>query len=130
MSLSSSHACLQFQSVCDQAVECWWEDDHPGWAIFSLGGQHFETLGQIIAFGRDGGRSGMDNPVVRLPAVESRHLLLWKAHVTSSHYHHILQPTGGQGSNTELWELPCSQILWLGADGAFIKQPGHETDVQ
>ena len=63
------HACLQFQSVCNEAVECWWEDQHPEWTIFSMGGQHFETLGQIIAFGRDGARSGVDNPVVSLPAV-------------------------------------------------------------
>ena len=73
---TKAHACLQFQSVCDEAVECWWEDQHPEWMIFSMGGQHFETLGQIIAFGRDGARSGMDNPVVSFSAAESRHPLL------------------------------------------------------
>ena len=100
MPLSSSHACLQFQSVCDQAVECWWEDQHPEWTIFSLGGQHFETLGQIIAFGRDGARSGMDNPVVSSFAAEStRTIPAVESTCHRSHHHRILQPTRGQGSN-------------------------------
>ena len=38
----------QVARVCDAAVQCWWEDSHPGWMIFTLGNQHFETLDQII----------------------------------------------------------------------------------
>lgn len=34
--------------MCEAAVQCWWEDSHPGWMIFTLGNQHFETLDQII----------------------------------------------------------------------------------
>ena len=39
---------LQVAHVCEAAVACWWEDSHPGWMIFTLGNQHFETLDQII----------------------------------------------------------------------------------
>ncbi len=31
-------------------MRLWWEDYHPGWMIFTLGNQHFETLGQIIQY--------------------------------------------------------------------------------
>ena len=40
--------CVQVARVCEAAVQCWWEDSHPGWMIFTLGNQHFETLDQII----------------------------------------------------------------------------------
>ncbi len=31
-------------------MRLWWEDYHPGWMIFTLGNQHFETLNQIIQY--------------------------------------------------------------------------------
>lgn len=31
-------------------MRLWWEDFHPGWMIFTLGSQHFETLHQIIQY--------------------------------------------------------------------------------
>lgn len=39
---------LQVQGTCEYAIRCWWEDAHPGWMIFTLGNQHFETLDEII----------------------------------------------------------------------------------
>lgn len=41
---------LQVQASCVQAMRLWWEDYHPGWMIFTLGNQHFETLNQIIQY--------------------------------------------------------------------------------
>ena len=41
---------LQVQASCEQAMRLWWEDFHPGWMIFTLGNQHFETLNQIIQY--------------------------------------------------------------------------------
>lgn len=38
------------QASCEQAMKLWWEDFHPGWMIFTLGNQHFETLHQIIQY--------------------------------------------------------------------------------
>ncbi|KAL3135970.1 PSII 6.1 kDa protein [Trebouxia sp. C0010 RCD-2024] len=40
----------QVQASCEQAMRLWWEDFHPGWMIFTLGSQHFETLHQIIQY--------------------------------------------------------------------------------
>ena len=40
----------QVQASCEQAMRLWWEDYHPGWMIFTLGNQHFETLNQIIQY--------------------------------------------------------------------------------
>ncbi len=34
--------------MCEAAVQCWWEDTHPGWMIFTLGNQHFQSLDEII----------------------------------------------------------------------------------
>ena len=31
-------------------MRLWWENSHPGWMIFTLGNQHFETLNQIIQY--------------------------------------------------------------------------------
>ena len=42
--------CSQVQASCEQAMRLWWEDYHPGWMIFTLGNQHFETLHQIIQY--------------------------------------------------------------------------------
>jgi len=38
----------QVARVCEAAVQCWWEDTHPGWMIFTLGNQHFQSLDEII----------------------------------------------------------------------------------
>jgi hypothetical protein len=39
---------MQVLTTCEEALRCWWMDSHPGWMIFTLGNQHFETLDQII----------------------------------------------------------------------------------
>ena len=39
---------MQVQATTERALESWWEEGHPGWMIFSLGTQHFETLDEII----------------------------------------------------------------------------------
>lgn len=46
--LRPSLGCAQVARVCEAAVQCWWEESHPGWMIFTLGNQHFESLDQII----------------------------------------------------------------------------------
>ncbi|KAK9825886.1 hypothetical protein WJX81_001066 [Elliptochloris bilobata] len=49
----------QVARVCEAAVQCWWEDSHPGWMIFTLGNQHFETLDQIIQYSQMEGAAGV-----------------------------------------------------------------------
>ena len=39
---------LQVAEIAEAAFECWWQDQHPGWMIFTLGNNHFESLDQII----------------------------------------------------------------------------------
>jgi hypothetical protein len=31
-----------------RATAAWWQDGHPGWMIFTLGGTHFDSLEQVI----------------------------------------------------------------------------------
>lgn len=31
-----------------RATAAWWQDGHPGWMIFTLGGRHFSALDEII----------------------------------------------------------------------------------
>ena len=38
----------QVSEIAEAAFECWWQDQHPGWMIFTLGNNHFESLDQII----------------------------------------------------------------------------------
>ena len=38
----------QVAEIAEAAFECWWQDQHPGWMIFTLGNNHFESLDQII----------------------------------------------------------------------------------
>ncbi|KAK9918510.1 hypothetical protein WJX75_004610 [Coccomyxa subellipsoidea] len=40
----------QVNEVADAATRCWWDEQHPGWMIFTLGNRHFETLEQIVQF--------------------------------------------------------------------------------
>ncbi|CAL8469005.1 g8546 [Coccomyxa elongata] len=40
----------QVNEVADAATRCWWDEQHPGWMIFTLGNRHFETLDQIVQF--------------------------------------------------------------------------------
>ena len=39
---------VQVSEIAEAAFECWWQDQHPGWMIFTLGNNHFESLDQII----------------------------------------------------------------------------------
>ena len=39
---------MQVSEIAEAAFECWWQDQHPGWMIFTLGNNHFESLDQII----------------------------------------------------------------------------------
>ncbi len=39
---------MQVAEIAEAAFECWWQDQHPGWMIFTLGNNHFESLDQII----------------------------------------------------------------------------------
>ena len=48
MGQSPRPAAAQVARVCEAAVQCWWEDTHPGWMIFTLGNQHFQSLDEII----------------------------------------------------------------------------------
>ena len=38
----------QVAEIAEAAFECWWQEQHPGWMIFTLGNNHFESLDQII----------------------------------------------------------------------------------
>ncbi|CAK0731822.1 hypothetical protein CVIRNUC_000047 [Coccomyxa viridis] len=40
----------QVAEIAEAAFECWWQDQHPGWMIFTLGNNHFESLDQIIKY--------------------------------------------------------------------------------
>lgn len=53
----------QVQASCEQAMRLWWEDFHPGWMIFTLGNQHFETLNQIIQYSQSSVIKGALTPV-------------------------------------------------------------------
>ena len=37
--------------VAEAATRCWWDEQHPGWMILTLGNRHFETLEQIVQVG-------------------------------------------------------------------------------
>ena len=39
---------MQVAEIAEAAFECWWQEQHPGWMIFTLGNNHFESLDQII----------------------------------------------------------------------------------
>ncbi len=39
---------MQVNEVAEAATRCWWDEQHPGWMIFTLGNRHFETLDQIV----------------------------------------------------------------------------------
>ena len=45
---SQSSIIAQVNEVADAATRCWWDEQHPGWMIFTLGNRHFETLEQIV----------------------------------------------------------------------------------
>ncbi|CAL5224107.1 g6738 [Coccomyxa viridis] len=40
----------QVAEIAEAAFECWWQEQHPGWMIFTLGNNHFESLDQIIKY--------------------------------------------------------------------------------
>lgn len=39
---------FQVNDVAEVATKSWWDEQHPGWMIFTLGNRHFETLDQIV----------------------------------------------------------------------------------
>jgi hypothetical protein len=41
-------ALRQVQQIAEIATRCWWEPQHPGWMIFTLGNQHFQTMDHIL----------------------------------------------------------------------------------
>ncbi|KAK9803793.1 hypothetical protein WJX73_009593 [Symbiochloris irregularis] len=45
----------QVRTTVQQAVRCWWSDNHEGWMIFTLGGRHFQTLEEIIQYSQSEG---------------------------------------------------------------------------
>lgn len=53
--LSSVGAAVQVRTTVQQAVRCWWSDNHEGWMIFTLGGRHFQTLEEIIQYSQSEG---------------------------------------------------------------------------
>ena len=50
---------MQAASLCQQATDCWWRDNHSGWMIYARGKRHFDTLDQLVA--------------ASLPELEPRH---------------------------------------------------------
>ena len=39
---------MQVASICQQATECWWRDNHSGWMIYARGSRQFESLDQVL----------------------------------------------------------------------------------
>lgn len=60
---SGACAVPQVQASCEQAMRLWWEDFHPGWMIFTLGNQHFDTLNQIIQYSQSSAIKGALGPM-------------------------------------------------------------------
>lgn len=46
-------AALQVASICQEATECWWRDNHSGWMIYARGKRHFETLDQVLGHAQE-----------------------------------------------------------------------------
>ena len=60
---------MQVAEIAEAAFECWWQEQHPGWMIFTLGNNHFESLDQIIKVqsSSTGTRSSSTNAVKQPP---------------------------------------------------------------
>lgn len=48
LSVLTGLVAMKVSETAEAAFECWWQDQHPGWMIFTLGNNHFESLDQII----------------------------------------------------------------------------------